>query len=137
MKKTFPTILFISLIIISSLFIFNGNLVKAQVVTPPGAALPQGVNDVYTTIDNITNWIFWGLLIAASVMILIAAIMFLTAAGNPDTTKKARDYIIYALVAIVIAFLAKAIVALVNYILTGQAYPQAPSGGGGGSQYFY
>lgn len=79
--------------------------------------LPTLSTDVYDTINAIVNWMFLILLLGAVVVVIIAAFNFLTAAGDAEKTKKARDYITYALVAIVVGFLAKAIVILIGSVL--------------------
>ena len=79
----------------------------------PTDTLPTEANTIWSTIGAITNWLFIILLIGAVIIIIIAAWTFLTAGGDTEKTKKARDYIIYALIAIVVAFLAKAVVVLI------------------------
>jgi len=68
-------------------------------------------------IEEIQNWMFSFLLSFAAVFIIIAAFIFLTSAGDPKKTEKAKNTIIYAVIAIVIAFLARAIVGTVMVIL--------------------
>lgn len=79
--------------------------------------LPTTEQAVYDTINKAITWLFYILLLGAAIMIIIAAYTFLTAAGDPDKTKSARNYIVYALVALVVGFLAKAIVVLVGNML--------------------
>lgn len=74
------------------------------------ASDPEQVTGV---IETMINWIFGILLIAAVIIILIAAYTFSTSAGDPIKLKKGRDLILYAVVAIVIAFLAEAVVFLI------------------------
>ena len=98
MKKALTSALLLTLLVAPV-------LVSAQ---PAGVA---GENtDVEGVIIDIVDWLFAILLIAAVVVILIAAFTFLTAAGDAEKVAKARNYIIYALVAIVVAFLSRAIV---------------------------
>lgn len=80
-------------------------------------AVPTGYEAVFTTINRLINYLFWILIFGAAIVIALAAFTFLTAAGDVDKTKKARDYILYALVAVVVGFLAKGIVALVARML--------------------
>lgn len=82
---------------------------------PPRVATTS--EEVFLTINSIVSYLFWILIFGAAVVIAIAAFTFLTAAGDVDKTKKARDYILYALVAVVVGFLAKGIVALVIKML--------------------
>jgi len=50
------------------------------------------------------------LLVFAAIMIIVAGYMFVTAAGNPETVAKARHFVIYALVGIIIAVVAYGVV---------------------------
>ncbi len=86
-------------------------------------SIPSNSATVFLVINNLINWAFYLILIAAIFMILAAAFTFLTAAGNEEKTSKARNYILYAIIAVIIAFLAKAIIALVAYILGVQNIP--------------
>jgi hypothetical protein len=70
----------------------------------------QDSTDVYKIINSVINWAFAILLIGAVFVIIMAAFLFLTSAGDEDKVKKARNYILYAIVAIVVAFLAKALI---------------------------
>jgi hypothetical protein len=71
------------------------------------------LNSVYTIID----WLFVFLIAVTTLMIIYGAFLFVTSSGNADTTKKARDLILYAAVGLAVAFLAKAIPSLIKVIL--------------------
>ena len=73
--------------------------------------------EVKTTLETIGNIVFYVLLSLAALMIIIGGIMFITAAGSTEQTTKARNMMIYALIGIVIAALAKGIVALIESTL--------------------
>lgn len=49
----------------------------------------------------------------AVIVIIVAAFMYVTSAGNPDTTKKAKNAIIYSFVAITVAVFARVIVGFI------------------------
>lgn len=66
---------------------------------------------------TIGDYIFVGLLIVAIIVILLAAWQFLTSAGEPDKAKKARSFLLYAVIGIAIAFLAKAAVKVIAAIV--------------------
>jgi len=70
--------------------------------------------DIMDVLDRITNWLFTILLIIAAIFIIIAAYFFVTAQGDPEKTKKARDFVLYALVGVLVAFCAKGLVMLVK-----------------------
>lgn len=93
--------------------IFLAAIEGAQNVKVPSL----GSQDFYNVIDNLVDWLFGILLVGAVFVIILAAYKFLTSAGDVDKVKEARNLIIYALVAIVVAFLSEAIVYLVVEIL--------------------
>jgi hypothetical protein len=81
---------------------------------PPPA---WGEIDFMTALEKITNSLFAILLIVAALAIIIAGYYFVTAAGDTEKTKKARDFVLYALVGVLVAFIAKGMVYLVDTIL--------------------
>ena len=70
--------------------------------------------DIMLTLDRITNWLFAILLLIAAIFIIVAAFYFVTASGDPDKTKKARDFVLYAMIGVLVAFAAKGLVILVS-----------------------
>ncbi|MBU2544992.1 hypothetical protein KKC65_00845 [Patescibacteria group bacterium] len=92
-------------------------LVLPLVATGQIGEVAQNENDVYITLNSAVNYLFAFLMIAAVLVIIMAAYGFLTAAGDPEKVAKARNYIVYALVAIVVGFLAKAIILVVGGML--------------------
>ena len=78
------------------------------------AVVPQ--TDVMRTLDNLTNWMFAILLIIAVIFVIVAAFMFVTAAGDPEKTKTARNFVLYALIGVLVAVSAKVLVSLVRRI---------------------
>ncbi len=68
-------------------------------------------------IDNIITWAFWLLMLLAVVFIIWAAFLYLTSGGNEEKTGKAKGYIVAAVVAIVIALLARVIVEVVRSLI--------------------
>lgn len=92
-------------------------LVLAQGEPGPVAAPGWLTYDVIDTLDSITNYLFGFLLVIAAIFIIVAAFMFVTASGDPDKTKTARNFVLYALIGVLVAFLAKGLVMLVSYIV--------------------
>lgn len=84
--------------------------------------LANGPNGVLRLINTITNWLFTILLMLAVVFIILAAYKYLLSGGGEEVGA-AHKMIIYAAVAIAVAFLAKGIVFVVEQLV----------GGGGGS----
>lgn len=71
-------------------------------------------NAVWRTIDVLTNLVFTALLVLAVFLILGGAFTLLTSAGDEGKIKTGRNYIMYAIVGIAVAFIAKALVNLVK-----------------------
>ena len=73
--------------------------------------------DLINLINKIGNWIFTILLAIAGIMLLWSAFQFITAGGNPETVKYARDKLMYALFGVAVALGAKGLVLLIQTIL--------------------
>ena len=73
--------------------------------------------DIMDVLDNITNWLFAVLLVIAAIFIIIAGYMFVTAMGDPDKTKTARNFVMYALIGVLVGFCAKGLVLLVRSVV--------------------
>ncbi|MFA5386499.1 MAG: hypothetical protein WC297_02465 [Candidatus Paceibacterota bacterium] len=102
-KKIFPLLLLSPSVVLAQMGVTSENV-------------PESVN-LTNIITDVINWAFGLLILLAAVFIIIAAFMYLSSAGNEDKIKNAKNYIIYAAVAILIGFLAKAIVTLVTRLL--------------------
>ena len=90
----------------------------AQEVQPiPASTNP--LQQIFGILDRLTNWLLTALLVLAGLFIVFAAYEYLTAAGNEEKVKSAKNIIIYAVVAIGIGLLAKVIVALARSLITG------------------
>ena len=68
----------------------------------------------YGLIKFVTNLLFVVVLIIATLFIALAAFYFLTAGAKPDKVKKARDFLIWAIVGLVVASIAKVVPAIVR-----------------------
>lgn len=66
---------------------------------------------------SVAGAMFWILLALSVVLILIAAYEYLTSAGDPEKVSKATKIITYAVVAIVVAFLARGFPAIVGSVI--------------------
>lgn len=98
------------------------SLVSVTLLAAPAIALAQEVEapelDIMEDVlDPLTDWLFTILIVIAAIAIIIAAYFFVTAAGDPDKTKKARDFVLYALIGVLVAFAAKGLVVLVSRIV--------------------
>jgi ABC-type bacteriocin/lantibiotic exporter with double-glycine peptidase domain len=66
------------------------------------------------TVYNATDWIFYIVLSIAVIFGVISGFMFMTSAGDPTKTQKARDLLMYMAIGLVVAALAKVIPAIVR-----------------------
>ena len=80
---------------------------------PEGVQIPN--TNFVKSIGNIADWIFYILIAVAVLMIVIAGIEYTTAQGDPEKIKKAGQIILYALIGVIAASLAKGLVILVQY----------------------
>jgi len=76
-----------------------------------------GICCTLNTIYNIVDWFFVALIAIAGFFVLMGAFTFLTSAGSPEGTTKGRNYIMYAAIGVGLAFLAKALPAIVRTII--------------------
>lgn len=86
----------------------------------PVSVGPTGAGNLSNTIIGLVGWfevIVWAL---ALVMILFAALQFLTAAGNEEKVTTARRSLIWGLVGIAVALLARVSTVFVGNIIRGQ-----------------
>lgn len=78
---------------------------------PPAAA------DLWAILDTATRW-FYGIFLALAVlMVIYAGFMFLTAGGDAEKISKAREALMYAVVGVVVALLARSIVPIAKALL--------------------
>lgn len=111
MKKYLKTIISVGTLILPV-------LVLAQVggITPPTMPAPEQLR-LGEIINRIFGWGF-GLLIAlAGIFILIGAYYYLFSGGEEGKIEKAKNYFLYAIIAVVIAALARGIVYVVQQLL--------------------
>ena len=81
---------------------------------PKGIRSFEGFLGVF---DLLITWIFTILLVLAVIFIILAAFQYLTAGGEEEKIKKAHQKIIYAIVAIAVAFLAQGVSFVVAQLL--------------------
>ncbi len=112
MKKTLLALSTIAMVGLTPLAAFA---VDIPATTPgPGIRSFEGILNV---LDTVINWMFTLLLVMAVVMIIYAAFSYLTAGGDEEKVGKAHKAIIYAVVAIAVAFLSKGISFVVAQLL--------------------
>ncbi len=80
----------------------------------------RGLNDISQIIVGVVNWTTAIFFAVAVLFLFYAAYLYLSAAGDPEQLKKAKDQLIYAVIAIVIALLAGSVRFIVESILRRQ-----------------
>jgi len=112
MKKSLSTLILVGVI---SLFVLPFIMpVLAQQTAP---TIMESPDDAITLLGTITNWFFTILMAVAVIILILAAWTFLTAGGNPDAVTKARQMLIFALIGVAVAVLAKGLPALIQALL--------------------
>ncbi len=102
MKKIITALLLISLVTIPAISMAD------EPTDHPGTKL-----DLWDALEKVINYLFALLIIVAVIFLLIAGILFVTAQGDPDKVKKARDFVLWALIGVIVGVLAYA---LVNFV---------------------
>lgn len=94
-----------------------------QCGTNQSAGVPQDADaggKINTTIQNIIDLLSVAVGIAAVIMLIVGGFRYVTSAGNAETTKAAKNTILYALIGLVIVALAQLIV---NFVLNKTTQP--------------
>lgn len=73
--------------------------------------------DVIAALNRIIDWLFAILIAVAAIAIVIAGFYFVTAAGNPEQITKARNFVLYALIGVLVALLGRGMITLVQMIV--------------------
>jgi hypothetical protein len=83
----------------------------------PPFQMPAQTNfDIWAQLGNALNWFFNALIFIAAIMIVFSGWQYVTAAGDSGKTGKALNTLIYALIGVAIALLAKGLIYfVVNY----------------------
>ncbi len=102
MKKIAVSLFFLAIFLTPMVIFSQGG------VTPPPEVDPWGA------IDTITNLVFGILLAVAVLAIIYAGFLFITAGGVSEKVTTARTTLLYAIVGIVVALLARGIVSYLH-----------------------
>lgn len=87
----------------------NCNLAPGAVNSINCATPDWGTLCLINTVSRITNWVTYIALAVVAVMVIMGALTITTAAGNPEKVTTGRNYILFAVVGLVIAILSRAI----------------------------
>jgi len=88
--------------------------------TPPACgAVPCtcGSCCLLDVIYTVTDWIFYLAVAVAVIFIVLGAFSIITAGGSPEKVQSGRNYILYAVIGLIIGLMAKGIPALARAIL--------------------
>jgi len=76
-----------------------------------------GMCCLINTVYNVTDWLFYILLIAVVLMGVIGGVVYMTSAGNSEKAEKGKNVIIYAIIGLVLALVAKLVPSVVRLIV--------------------
>ena len=101
----------------------------AQVVfaIDPGTAPtgPTNLAGLLVVVDSVINLVFTVLIVFSVIYIIMAAFQFISAGGDVAAVTQARQKLIYAVVGIIVALLARSIPVVIRSVLvTGGNLPQ-------------
>ncbi|MBI4385233.1 hypothetical protein HY573_00180 [Candidatus Parcubacteria bacterium] len=96
----------------------QGGSVPVPQATVPG--VPQDLAGLVRMIDRVGTFMFGFLLVGAFIMFMIGAFMYLVGGGSPDAQKNAKNYLIYAAVAVIVGFAAFAIAQTLKTVVGAQ-----------------
>jgi hypothetical protein len=113
------------LVVLSMVMAAGAPLLAAAVTTFVPTSLPGGFPvptipeevDLYKTIINILYFIFAVLLAVAAIFIIWAAFLYLTSGGDEEKLQKAKNYLVYAIVAVVIALAGRGLLQIATTLL--------------------
>src|SRR3990167_3334469 len=103
-------------------------LAATAIALMPASALAQtpAPDDIITTgeelesvLETVRYWFFTVFVILAVIFLIWAAFLYLTAAGNDTKVGKAKNALIYAIIAIIVALLAGSLTSLLENVLGG------------------
>ena len=87
----------------------------------PVGAIPAGHVDICQLLIKTLNWFFNIAIIIAAIFLVFAGWRYVTAAGDEEKAKKGLNTLIYALIGVGIALLAKGLVYVIGQFVAGQA----------------
>jgi len=116
MKKVILSVLAISILIafMSPLALVNGATTDTKWQIPAASQV-----NIWTVIERVIGWFFNLVVWIGVIFIIYAGFLYLTSAGDDTKLKAAMNTLVYALVGIGVAILAKGIIYLVTSMLLG------------------
>lgn len=108
MKKVLASLILTSLLVLPAIGLAASPTAETLTEVP-----------VMEALERIINWIFTILIVVAVIFLVWGAFNFVTAAGSPEKVEAGKQSIMWALVGVVIALLARGLVALVKVVVRG------------------
>lgn len=90
---------------------------KGEPIDQANAPGYWGVCCILDSVYTVTDWVFWGLMVIASFLVVMGGIKIATAGGAKEKIDQGRDMIMYAMVGLAVALLARAVPAMVQAII--------------------
>lgn len=86
--------------------------------TPVGSCLTDswGMYCLLNSLNSIVDWIFIILVAIAAILVIFGAFSILTSGGSPEKVTSGRNFILYAAIGLLVAFLAKAVPGIVKMV---------------------
>ena len=94
----------------------------ASPIIASAATIPTTCSGLVTFIDSIAKTFAAVIFALAVIMFLYAAFLFLTGGGNEETTKKARSYLIYAVIGLIVALFAFNLPGIIRSTIGGDTF---------------
>ncbi|MFA5013629.1 MAG: hypothetical protein WC520_03675 [Candidatus Paceibacterota bacterium] len=79
--------------------------------------VPCAVCCLFNSLYAVIDWVFAVIMIVVALMIIAGAATFVTSAGDPNKTGQAKNYILWAVIGLIVALFAKAIPPLVRLVI--------------------
>jgi hypothetical protein len=106
------------------LAIFAAPFIASAQVTEPPVTAPQNIANIDQILNSqvfctLINWVFWLIIVLAVIFTLVAGFRYLFAAGDPEKVKVAGSSLLYVIVAIIIALIAKGFPTIISSLVGG------------------
>ena len=80
---------------------------------------PLEWDTIEDVINGIIDFISWVVVVLTPLMIIIAAFLFITSAGDPEKVKRAKSIIFWTIIGFAVVLLAKGIISMIKQIIGG------------------
>jgi len=118
-KNMTKKLFFLAILSILYMFLLSTNLVLAN-TTPLTINIPNPIETTSTIelINRVSNYLLWMAVILGPMVIVAAALIFLTSGGNDRKITTAKKMLLYAVLGLALALVSKGIVSLVKDFLS-------------------